>query len=57
MLAGMYLSLINDCLIKRKADFFDLVEKINLDIGLKKTKKIRKAVSVMNEDWQAFRVM
>ena len=47
----------NERLTKGKANFFDPLKKINLDIGLKKTKKIRKAVSVMKEDRQAFGVI
>ena len=35
----MHLSFVNDCLIKRKADFFDLIKKVNLDIELKKQKR------------------
>ena len=31
-----------------------VLPKVNLDIGLKKTKKIRKAVSVMKENRQVF---
>ena len=50
----MHLSFVNDCLIKRKADFLDPIKKVNLDIGLKKIKKILKAVSAMKEDRQAF---
>ena len=50
----MYLSFVNERLLKGKADVFDPIKKINLDIGLKKTKKIRKAVSVMEKDRQAF---
>ena len=42
----MHLPFVNDCLIKRKADFFDVIEKVNLDIELKNTKKMLKAVSV-----------
>ena len=53
----MYLLFVNECLIKRKTEFFDPIKKVNLDIGLKKTKKIRKAVSVMKEDRQAFGIM
>ena len=53
----MYLSFVNECLIKGKSDFFDPVKKVNLDIELKKTNKIWKAVSVMKEDKQAFGVM
>ena len=53
----MHLSFVNDCLIKRKADFLDPIKKVNLDIGLKKTKKILKAVSAMKEDRQAFELM
>ena len=34
----MYLPFVNKCLLKRKADFFDSFRKVNLDIGLKKTK-------------------
>ena len=33
------------------------IKKVKLDIGLNKAKKIRKAVSVMKEDKQAFEVM
>ena len=53
----MHLSFVNDCLIKRKADLFYPIKKINLDIGLKKTKKILKGVSVMKEDKEPFGVM
>ena len=53
----MYISFVNECLLNRKAVFFDPIKKINLDIGSKKTKKIRKAVSVMKGDRQAFGVM
>ena len=42
---------------KEKADLFDRIKKFNLDIGLKKTKKIQKAVSVTKEDRQAFVVI
>ena len=52
----MYLSFLNERRIKGKAEFFDPVKKVNLDIGLKKTKRIRKAVSVMKEDGKAFRM-
>ena len=45
----MYLSFVNNCLIKRKAYFFDPIKKINLGIGVKKIKKIRKVVSAMKE--------
>ena len=48
-----YLSYVNDCLIKGKADFFDTIKKFKLGIGLKKAKKIRKTVSVMKRDRQA----
>ena len=48
-----YLSFVNECLIKAKADFFDPIKKVNLDIGLKKTKKIWKD----GKDRQAFGVM
>ena len=51
------LSFVNECLLKGKADFFDPIKKVNLDIRLKKTKKIRKAVSVMKKDRQAFGVI
>ena len=53
----MYLSFINECRTKGKADFFDPIKKVNLDKGLKKMKRIRKAVSVMKEDGLAFGVM
>ena len=53
----MYLSFINECRTKGKADFFDPVKKVNLDKGLKKMKRIRKAVSVMKEDGLAFGIM
>ena len=33
------------------------IKKVKLDIGLNKAKRIRKAVSVMKEDKQAFEVM
>ena len=36
---------------------FDPIKKVNLDIGLKQTKKIRKIVLVMKEDRQVFGVM
>ena len=36
------------------ADLFDPIKKVNLNIGLKKTKEIRKAVSIIKEDRQAF---
>ena len=39
--------------MKAKADFFDPIKKVNLDIGLKKTKKIWKD----GKDGQAFGVM
>ena len=48
------LPFVNECRTKRKADFFDPIKKVNLDIGLKKTKRLRKAVSVIGK---AFRVM
>ena len=50
----MYLSFVNERLIKGKANFFDPIKKVNLDTGLKKTKKIRKAVSVIKERRQGF---
>ena len=53
----MYLSFINEYRTKGKADFFDPIKKVNLDKGLKKMKRIRKAVSVMKEDGLAFGVM
>ena len=53
----MYLSFINECRTKGKADFFDPIKKVNLDKGLKKMKRIRKAVSVMKEDGLAFGIM
>ena len=53
----MYLSFVNECCVKGKADFFDPVKNINLDIGLKKMKRIQKAISVMKEDGQAFGVI
>ena len=53
----MYLSFINECRTKGKADFFDPVKKVNLDKGLKKMKRIRKAFSVIKEDGLAFGVM
>ena len=34
----MNLSFVNDCLIKRKFDFFDPIKNVNLDTRLKKTK-------------------
>ena len=46
------MSFVNDSLIKRKADFFDLIKKLNLEIESKKTKKILNAVSVMKDDRQ-----
>ena len=49
----MYLSFVNKRLIKGKANVFDTMKKVNLDIELKKTKKVRKAVSVMKGDRQA----
>ena len=52
----MHLSFVNEYCIKGKADFFDPVKNINLDIGLKKMKRIQKAVSV-KEDGQAFGVI
>ena len=52
----MHLSFVNDCLMKRIADFFEPVNKVNLDIGSKERKNILKAVSVMKADRQAFRV-
>ena len=48
----MYLSLVNECLVKEKADFFDPIK----NVGLKKTKKIWKAVTVI-KDGQAFGVI
>ena len=45
----MHLPFVNDCLLlKEKLTFFDTIEKVNLDIGLKKTKKKkhRRRVSV-----------
>ena len=53
----MYLSFVNECLLKRRADFIDPVRKVSLDIGLNETKKTRKAVSVMKKDRQTFGVM
>ena len=53
----MYLSFINECRTKGKADFFDPIKKVNLDKGLKKMKRIGKAVSVMKEDGLSFGVM
>ena len=53
----MYLLFVNECCIKGKADFFDPVKNINLDIGLKKMKRIQKTISVMKEDGQAFGVI
>ena len=53
----MYLSFINECRTKGKADFFDPIKKVNLDKGLKKMKRIRKVVSVMKEDGLSFGVM
>lgn len=53
----MYLSFVNKRLLEGKADFFDPIKKVNFYIGLKKTKKIRKAVSVMKDDRQAFGTM
>ena len=53
----MYLSFINECRTKGKADFSDPIKKVNLDKGLKKMKRIRKAVSVMKEDGLSFGVM
>ena len=38
----MHLSFVND--------FFELIKKVDLDVGLKKMKKIQKAVLVMKED-------
>ena len=35
----MHLLFINDRLRKGRADFFDPIKRVNLDIGLKKTKK------------------
>ena len=52
----MYLSFINDCLIKGKAGIFDTVKKVNLDT-LKIMKKIRKVVSVIKEARQASKLM
>ena len=51
------LPFVNECLIKAKADFFNAIKKANLDIALKETKNIRKAVLVMKEDREAFGVM
>ena len=45
----MHLPFVNDyLLLKEKLTFFDTIEKVNLDIGLKKTKKKkhRRSVSV-----------
>ena len=53
----MYLSFVNERFLEGKADFFDPIKKVNLYIGLKKTKKIRKAVLVMKDDRQAFGTM
>ena len=53
----MYLSFINECRTKGKADFFDPIKKVNLDKGLKKMRRIGKAVSVMKEDGLSFGVM
>ena len=53
----MYFSSVNECLIKGKANHLDSIKEVNLDIGLKKTKKIRKAVSVIKEDRPAFVIM
>ena len=39
---------------KRNSWHFDPIKKVNLDIGLKKMKKIQKAVLVMKEDRPAF---
>ena len=50
----MYLSFINGRLIKGKGDFSDQIKRVNSDMELKKTKKVRKAVSVMKEGRQAF---
>ena len=49
----MHLSLVNDCLTKEKADFFDPIKKVNLDIVLKKTKKILKTVEEKSEPKRA----
>ena len=53
----MYLSFVNEHLKKENANFSDPMTKVNLNTGLKKTKKIWKPVSVMKEDRQAFGVM
>ena len=45
----LYFSFVNGYVTKRKFDFFDPIKKINPEIGLKKTKKIRKSVSIMKE--------
>ena len=49
----MYLLFVNKCLMKRKADFFDPIKKVNLDIGLKKMKNIWKIVSAMTKAFGA----
>ena len=53
----LYLHIVNDCLIKGKCDFFELIKKVYLDIGLSRTKKIRRAVAVMKQDRQEFGLM
>ena len=53
----MYLSFVNEHLIKGKAYFSDPIKKVNLDIGLKKMKKFRKTVSFMKEDRHTFGVI
>ena len=53
----MLVSFVNDCLVKGKTDFFTHLKRLISTIGLKKTKKIWKAVLVMQEDKQAFGIM
>ena len=44
----LYFSFVNDCVTKRKFDFLTLLKRLILT-GLKKTKTILKAVSIMKE--------
>ena len=53
----LYLYIVNDCLIKGKCNFFEPTKKVYLDIGLSRTKKIRKAVAAMKQDRQAIGLM
>ena len=53
----MHLPVVKGLSYKRKSRRFDPNKKVNLGLGLRKTEKIRKAVLIMKEYRQTFRVM